>query len=380
MPAIDLTAISLVDDHCHGVYQQQHVTDAFSWRRHFTESSETALQRTGVVTTAFYRRLLLALSAFLECEPEEVALLTARQAYDEHAFIQKLWRAANIETLVLDTGHPAPDLIVSADDVTSLVGCRVAPLLRVELIMQDLIAEEQTLDAVTEKLRARLHNVRAQGYVGLKSIAAYRTGLAIETWNRDEIAAAFKAARNEAQARGSVRLGYKPLLDTLLHVVFAEAARQELPIQFHTGYGDADADLLLANPLHLRSIFERKEYRGMSVILLHESYPYTRQGAYLSAIYDNVYLDLSYGIPFLGYNEMREFTAAALDVAPSSKLLYASDGISIPEIHWLSARDGRRILGEVLAERVESGEIRASEVEKIAESILRDNARKLYRL
>jgi len=61
-------------------------------------------------------------------------------------------------------------------------------------------------------------------------------------------------ARWEVQEKGSVRLAQKPLLDTLLHVTFEEAARQELPIQFHTGYGDTDADMLLANPLHLRAV------------------------------------------------------------------------------------------------------------------------------
>jgi len=129
-----------------------------------------------------------------------------------------------------------------------------------------------------------------------------------------------------------VRLAHKPLLDTLLHVAFAEAARQGLPVQFHTGYGDTDANLLLANPLHLRAVLEEDTYRGMPVVLLHESYPYTRQGGYLAALYENVYLDLSYGIPFLGYDEMIAFTAAACGVAPLSKLLYSSDAVGVPEI------------------------------------------------
>ncbi|HEX6484698.1 MAG TPA: hypothetical protein VF043_38115, partial [Ktedonobacteraceae bacterium] len=66
---------------------------------------------------------------------------------------------------------------------------------------------------------------------------------------------------------------HKPLLDTLLLVTFMEAARQELPVQFHTGYGDTDADMLLANPLHLRAVLERREYRAMPVVLLHEAIP-----------------------------------------------------------------------------------------------------------
>jgi predicted TIM-barrel fold metal-dependent hydrolase len=117
----------------------------------------------------------------------------------------------------------------------------------------------------------------------------------------------------------------------------------------------------------------------MPVVLLHESYPYTREGAYLTAIYENVYLDLSYGIPFLGYNEMIEFTRGAFDVAPFSKLLYASDAIGVPELHWVSAHDGRRILEQVLGERIETGEFTLTEAERAGMAVLRDNALQLYK-
>jgi predicted TIM-barrel fold metal-dependent hydrolase len=118
----------------------------------------------------------------------------------------------------------------------------------------------------------------------------------------------------------------------------------------------------------------------MPVVVLHESYPYTRQGAYLAAVYEHVYFDLSYGIPFLGYNEMIEFTRAAFDVAPFSKLLYSSDGVGIPEIHWMSALNGRKILGQVLGERVANGELSSSEAEVAGTAVLHDNALRLYRL
>jgi predicted TIM-barrel fold metal-dependent hydrolase len=158
------------------------------------------------------------------------------------------------------------------------------------------------------------------------------------------------------------------------------AALQEVPVQFHVGYGDADTDLLLGNPLYLRPVLQRSEYRGMPVVLLHECYPYTRQGGYLAAVYENAYLDLSYGIPLLGYNEMLSFTRAALGVAPSSKLMYSSDGIGVPELHWISAIDGRRVLGEALGEMASHGELSISEAEAVGENVLRANATRLYGL
>ncbi|HKT40579.1 MAG TPA: amidohydrolase family protein, partial [Ktedonobacterales bacterium] len=207
-----------------------------------------------------------------------------------------------------------------------------------------------------------------------------RTGLDIRWWERSEALASFAQARKEVADHGHLRLRHKALLDSLLHVAFAEAARQELPVQFHTGYGDTDADLLLANPLHLRAVLEHRPYRGMRVVLLHECYPYTRQGGYLAAVYEHVFLDLSYGIPFLSSGEMIAFTRAALGVAPTSKLLYSSDAVGIPELHWISAVDSRRVLGQALSESVTNGELTLTEAEAAARAILHDNAVRLYQL
>jgi hypothetical protein len=151
-------------------------------------------------------------------------------------------------------------------------------------------------------------------------------------------------------------------------------------VQFHVGYGDADTDLRLGNPLHLRAVFEAPEYRGMPVVLLHECYPYTREGGYLAAVYGNAYLDLSYAIPLLGFGEMLVFTRYALGVAPTSKLLYSSDGTGASELHWLGAHDGRRVLGEALGEMVSHGELSVPEAEATGEAILRGNATRLYGL
>jgi predicted TIM-barrel fold metal-dependent hydrolase len=252
-------------------------------------------------------------------------------------------------------------------------------MLRLEILMERLLAKHATLDLVKEALTAELDDVRGRGYVALKSVVAYRTGLAVREWTDEEAEASLREFRRDS-AESLARLAHKPLLDTLLHVAFAQAARQEVPVQFHTGYGDADTDLLLGNPLHLRAVLEKPEYRGVPVVLLHECYPYTREGGYLAAVYENVYLDLSYGIPLLGFGAMLSFTGAALGVAPISKLLYSSDGIGVPELHWMSAMDGRHVLGLALEELVAHDELSISGAEAAGESILRGNAIRLYQL
>jgi predicted TIM-barrel fold metal-dependent hydrolase len=380
MEPIDLTSVPIVDNHCHGLYRDQSFADPLAWRRLFTESDDPAMAREHVPTMVFYRRLMRALAAFLNCEPSEGAVFAARAAIPQDQLIGDLLRAANVEALLIDQGYPPSERLLPDAEVARLGGCRTYPLLRLEVLMQDLIAAHTSLADVIAAFRAALADVRAQGYVGLKSIVAYRTGLAIRRWETSAVEAEFAEARRAVEATGSLRLAHQPLLDTLLHVAFGEAARQELPVQFHVGYGDTDADLLLANPLHLRAVLEEPAYRAMPVVLLHECYPYTREGAYLAAVYGAVYLDLSYGIPFLSEGEMLAFTRAALGVAPLSKLLYSSDGVGVAEIHWLSAISGRRVLGRALGELVDSGELRVGEAEAAGRAILRENALRLYRL
>jgi predicted TIM-barrel fold metal-dependent hydrolase len=375
--AVDLRQIPVVDNHCHGVFRSQRFENLESWRQAFTESSDPGMPGEHVSSTAFYRRLIRTLSGFFGCEPNEEAVFAARTQTAE--LTGALLRAANVETLLLDTGHPPPDEVLPGEELAKLADCRTEPMLRLETLMQRLLSEHDSLEDVKEALADALDDVRGRGYVALKSIAAYRTGLEVREWTGEEAEASLREFRR-ASGEGSARLAHKPLLDTLLHVAFAQAARQEVPLQFHVGYGDADTDLLLGNPLHLRAVLERSDYRGMPVVLLHECYPYTREGGYLAAIYENVYLDLSYGIPLLGYGEMFSFTHQALGVAPISKLLYSSDGIGVPELHWISAVDGRHVLGQALEELVAHGELTIPEAEAVGEDVLRGNAIRLYGL
>jgi len=253
-------------------------------------------------------------------------------------------------------------------------------MLRLETLMQQFILAHDDFDDLLEHYSTELSNIRERGYCAFKSIVAYRTGLNIEQWSKDEAATSFAEARALAIRSERLRIAHKPLLDYLLHIAFHKAAEQQLPIQFHTGYGDSDTDMRLGNPLHLRDVLEQPEYRSMQVVLLHESYPYCQLGAYLAAIYQHVYFDLSYTIPFVDKLEMLAFTRQALSIAPASKLMFSTDGINVPEMHWVGAMRGRNIIGQVLDELIDADEIDQEQAYHLAQFILRDTARIVYKL
>ena len=376
----DLGEIGIVDNHCHPVEREQGHRDVEAWRRYFTESEDSGPGNHVVTETAYYQRLLRAMAEYYDVAQDESSVLAARAAFNTSDLVQRLFADASISGVVVDLGYPSPEMSLAGDEFVTATNTDYGGLLRVELLFQQCVSEFATLGEVQEKIRDDLKDLRAAGYVGLKSIVGYRTGLNVERWSEDDVATSFAEARREVDATGSVRLGHKPLLDSLLHVALARANLDELPVQFHVGYGDHDVDLRTASPLLLRPLMEDPAYASLPIVLLHGCWPYFREGAFLASIYPNVFLDVSYGIPFLGAVELRTITKAVFGTAPFSKLMYSSDGARVPEIFWLSAFDGRRILSSVLGEMVGEGDLEVSNVRNVAEMFLATNAQRLYGL
>lgn len=375
---LDLSTIPVVDNHCHPVLLDQPL-DAVGFRSYFTEGSDPALAEQHVQNSVYYRWMLRQMALFYGCPNNEEAVLAARNRLDAESTIERLFRAANFDTLVLDPAFPLPELCYSPARLGQLGHCRTVKLLRLETLMQQLVVAYSDFDELCENYERAIGDIRARGYCGFKSIVAYRGGLQVSERTKDVAVAAFNEARL-AISNSALRISQKPLIDYLLFLAFRYAAEQGLPIQFHTGYGDSDTDMRQGNPLHLRDVLERGDLRGMKVVLLHESYPYTQLGAYLAAIYPHVYFDLSYCIPFVDRLEMAAFTRQAISIAPASKLMYSSDGIHLPEMHWAAAQRGRSIVGQVLDEMVEADEIDEQQGYDLARMILRDTAHAVYNL
>jgi len=376
---LDITSIPVVDNHCHPVLLNQHM-DALRFRSYCTEATDPSFAEKHVPNTIYYLWLLRQMATFYGCERNEDDILAARSRLGSDTLLEHLLRAANIDTLILDPAYPLSSACYTPERMGQLGHCRAVKMLRLETLMQGLILDYSDFDEVIERFADQVRHVHEHGYCALKSIVAYRTGLNIAEWSKDEAAAAFLEARTQASEQGQLRIAHKPLIDYLLHIAFQQAAEQQLPIQFHTGYGDSDTDMRLGNPLQLREVLERKDYHSMAVVLLHESYPYCQLGAYLAAIYPHVYFDLSYTIPFLDKLEMLAFTRQALSVAPASKLMFSTDGIHLPEMHWAGALRGRSIIGQVLDEMIDADEIDEDQGYDIAQQILHDTAYAVYKL
>ncbi|MCG8349674.1 MAG: amidohydrolase family protein [Chloroflexales bacterium] len=371
---MDLSAIPLFDHHCHALRRSGAVLDGPALRRHFSESADPAMTP-HLLHSLFYRRGLRDLAELLGCAPTEEALVAARQRIAPEDYAGQLITAANITVMAVDTGFRGAENY-TLDEQRAFLPCTIYEVLRLETLAEELITATTSFAQLEDAYRAALTDLRSRGIVALKSIAAYRGGLQVQARSRAEAEAVYPALKEAVRRDGRVRLSSRPLLEYVLRIGLEAAAVQELPVQFHTGFGDADADLRSANPLHLRPLLQDEALRGMRFVLLH-TYPYVREAGYLAGIYSHVYADLSLTIPFTAHGGVAAIRAA-LELAPTSKVLLATDAFSIPELFYLGALYAREGLAGALQQLQAEGWLIAAEVEAAAQQMLYGNAAELY--
>jgi predicted TIM-barrel fold metal-dependent hydrolase len=373
---IDLDSIAIVDHHAHPLLHKQATESVGAFRSWLTESTAPEIHAHHVHTGLFFRTAIRWLAQLLECDSTEQAVAAARRAQPEAKWVQRLFQDANISVMLCDYGYGSVDVYDHAQ-MQEIVPCRVEPILRLETMAEEKILQHKPFADMVDAYAATVEQARDNGYVALKSIIAYRTGLDVEDVSKSDARASFHEIKQNVKTQGSLRLASKPLCDYLLVLALDAARSQDLPVQFHTGFGDSDADLRTANPLHLRTVIER--YPGLPLVLLHGGWPYYRELAHLAAIYANVWADLSLAVPFATVG-IPTMLRDMMGMAPFSKLMFATDAFTMPEIFWLAARWGRWSLTRVLHEMVADGFLLESEALKAAESILAGNARSLYAL
>jgi predicted TIM-barrel fold metal-dependent hydrolase len=371
---MELSEIPIVDHHCHAIRRPGPPLAGDDFRRSFAETTDPAMAP-HIRHTVFYMRVIRDLAELLGCEPSEEAVLAARAGSEPEAYSRRLFDAGNFRALLVDTGFATPDSYGTAD-LSALVGRPVETILRLETLMEQLIATSVSFHQVEAGLRAAVRDARGLGVVGLKSIAAYRGGLHVAPRTFDEARAAFPALQETARRYGRVRLSERSVLDYLLRAALEEAAAAELPVQFHVAFGDDDADLRSANPLQLRALLADPAFRRVPFVLLH-CYPYVREAGYLAALYAHVFVDVSLAVPLTAHGSIAAFSQA-LELAPVSKLMFATDAHSLPELFFAGALHGRRALARALERLVAEDYLTATQAEATAEAILWRNATRLY--
>jgi uncharacterized protein len=369
MPA-DLADLGpLVDHHCHGL-----VLDDLD-RASFEILLNEAATVSPLVTTFFDSMLGLAIRRWcapvlgLEAHASAEEYLARRQELGASAS-RLLVSRAGIATFLVDTGI-GDERLCSPTELATMSGSVAYEVVRLEALAEELLRNGIGPADFAESVEDALHESPA---VAAKSIAAYRVGLDLRANppGKDALVAALSALRPSASGR------YR-LADPVINSWLAWTAIQvRMPLQIHVGYGDADIDLLRADPLRLTPFLRATEERGVPILLLH-NYPFHRHAAYLAQVFSHVFMDLGLAVHNTGALS-QALIREALELVPFGKLLFSSDAYALAELYYLGAELFRRGLSTVLSKLIKTGEMTSQDADHVARLIARDNARRVYDL
>ncbi|MGA5900925.1 amidohydrolase family protein [Streptomyces venetus] len=364
-----LDALRLVDHHCHGTVTGDLGREAFEPLLTEGDAWPGVSPFDSPVGVAVRRHCAPVLDLPRHAPAEEY--LARRSELGWREVQRRFLRASGANVFCVDTGY-SPEPLTTPREVAEAAGGSAYEVVRLESVAESVRAAGVEPDAYADAFRAAgLDAVRRPGVVAVKSVAAYRTGFGLDP-ARPPDAEITEAARHWLLRGG--RLDDPVLVRHLLWT----AVDLGLPLQLHTGFGDNDIRLHRADPalltdwLHLTA--------GTIPVLLLHCWPYQRQAAYLSAVFEQVYLDVGLTLHHVGPARAGAVLAEALEITPFRKLLYSSDAYGVAEFHHLGALAFRQGLAGLLQERVDADELSLPDALRFARWAGRDNALRIYGL
>ena len=407
----------VIDNHAHNMLLEEH---AYGGPDHpfesiTSEASGHALSD-HVHSSLAHIRGTKQLAEFYKCSESIQDVKAARYEWvrrDYPGLIKKCFEGTH--AIMMDDGL-SPELIHPFKWHEQFVP-RVCRIARIEAIAAELL--EQTaimsgflkpgMDADWEKDQTEVcltrFNTNFRNHIralasdpevrGFKSVVCYRTGLDVgleskkvfrprQSLTGSSLLSAFHDFLQQAVRGNNYRIQSKEVNDYLVVAVcevlstLIDTQGEGLPFQFHTGLGDNDIDLVKANPAYMQPLIT--EFPNVDFVLLHSSYPYTRDAGYLAANYANAWLDIGEVFPMLSRDGSESVLRQALELTPSTKILWSTDGHFFPETYYLANRQFRDTLEKVLSAYVEAGDLSLTQAVDAAVDIMFWNSNALYRL
>ena len=282
----------LVDHHCHGVLRRD--ADVATLESMLSEGAGFPGGSVFDSQAGFMFRRLCPPVLGLPPHAGLDAYVARRAELGSTEVSKRFLAATGTSAMCVDTGY-LPEPITSPAELGDLAGATAHEIVRLERVAEDVAAAGAGAAGFADAVRSALATQTATA-VGVKSIAAYRTGLDLGAERPADSEVATAAGRWLADAApGTPRLAD----ETLQRFLVWCGVDLGLPVQFHVGYGDSDVDLHRCNPLLLTPLLRAIEPTGVPVMLLH-NYPYHREAGYLAQVFPQVYVDAGLATHNLG--------------------------------------------------------------------------------
>ncbi|WP_413992376.1 amidohydrolase family protein [Labrys okinawensis] len=224
--------------------------------------------------------------------------------------------------------------------------------------------EVKSFDDYCTALRELVAGCASRNQVALKNALAYDRDLNFD--EPDELLA--------RQAWGKVSPSpeeKKAFSDFIVDLLCRCAAEHDLPVQTHLG----TAIIRGSHPLNVAGLIER--HPRTRFLLMHFAYPWSRDLLGLAFVYRNVWLDVCWA-PLLSPSHFKLALHEAIEVLPDeTRIMLGGDCLHIEESYGAMQKI-RHLTCDVLEEKVANGYFAASDAERLAGKIARNNAASFF--
>jgi len=235
----------------------------------------------------------------------------------------------------------------------------------------------QTLDQLLAAQETMLDAFTRQGIAAVKIFLAYRRTLRFDRVSKAEAARAFERIWL-SQTQDLAFDDLKPLQDFMTRTLIGRAAERGLPIQIHTGLQEGNGNYLdNSNPALLTNVI--MEYSDARFDLFHAGYPFTGELAAIAKYFPNVSADLCW-VQAISPHVFKRTLHEWIDTIPANKIFAGGGDSNYVEGAYGHCTLARRLVAEVLAERVAQGAMDRAGALWYAGRLLRENAREFFPL
>jgi uncharacterized protein len=223
-----------------------------------------------------------------------------------------------------------------------------------------------TLGEYVAVLDRLFQEAKEKGAVCLKTTLAYQRTLLFEKVPADRAVRVFGKPKSELSESE-----VKEFEDYIMWQLVALSAKHGLPFQIHTG----QARIQGSNPMLLVDMIEANP--KTKFILFHGGFPWTGEtGVIVMKHGSHVWID-SCWLPTLSYTAAKRAYHEWLEVMPSNRIMWGAD-CNHAEGIYAATEFTRRCLAEVLAEKIDHGDLIEEHALRIGRQIMRENALELF--
>jgi len=364
----------VIDDHVHPFPLRFAPLDLGELGLDVGSSPADVARKRGLAPGRLYLHLLEnQLAALLDVPVEGLgARRDELAAEDWPAYLRLLFDDAGLTGMVIDEALHPDEPVRPSSDYSTAAGRPVWKMARLDPLVDQLIGDGASAAEILERVQAYMGEAAAAGAVAFKTVLAYRTGLAVRP--DADLAGAQRSLQDDVPVR---RRG-KALRDLVFRSALGTAAELGLPVQVHTGFGDSEIRLAESDPLLLDDVLRTPEGTAATVVLIHGSFPWHEQAAYLASVRPNLWVELSLSNLFAPLHTADRLLRI-LDVAPRGRVLLGTDGHQLPETQWFACHVLLGAWTEAAARLTEAG-ARAGWLEDTRSALFEGNAREVYAL